>query len=266
MPFLELDGNATHYRMDGNAPVTVTFIHSMGGDLRIWDDVVGSLRARSQKLQFLRYDLRGHGLTEATPPPYSLELFAKDLEAVMDACGTRSAILCGASLGGITALQLAVTKPARVSGLILSGALAKLGDAAYWKERIATVESKGIEAIADEALERWFPPAFRSTRSADVRGWRNMLVRTSLDGYLGACTALRDGDLRSAVRSLRVPTLVLRGSEDGVIAPQTAQEFAESIPAAQFRTLESAGHLPCIDQPAAMAESMLAFLQEQRLV
>jgi 3-oxoadipate enol-lactonase len=266
MPFVELDDIVTHYRIDGGAPTTIAFVNSLGADLRIWDEVIPAFRDRQESLRFLRYDLRGHGLTESTPPPYRLETLAEDLARVMDACGTRRAVLCGVSIGGLIALQLAAANPERVSGLILCDMVAKIGDATYWKERMATIQSGGIETIADGALERWFASAFRSGRPADVRGWRNMLVRTSIDGYLGACAALRDGDLRHAARSLRVPTLVLCGSEDGVMSPETVREFAKSVPGAHFELVVGAGHLPCIEQPAAMAETMENFLKEQRLV
>jgi len=266
MPFMEVGDIVTHYRLDGEGAATVVFVNSLGADLGIWDDVLPPLQDPKRSARFVRYDLRGHGLSESTPPPYSLPALANDLAGLMKALGVLKAVVCGVSLGGLVALQMAVSHPERVSGLILCDALAKFGDAPFWKERLAAVRSKGIAFIADGVLARWFTPSFRSTRPADVRGWRTMLLRTSSEGYLGACTAIRDADLRKDTGSARVPTLVLCGSEDEVTTPGQVRALAESIPDARFELVAGAGHLPCIEKPHALAQSIRAFLEDKRLV
>ena len=92
-----------------------------------------------------------------------------------------------------------------------------------------------------------------------------MLTRTPVEGYLGCCAAIRDADLTAAARALAVPTLV-HGRR-----PWTARRrrswwpsWPASSPARRLVTIAGAGHLPCVEQPDAVAAAMLGFLEENR--
>lgn len=263
MPFVVLDELAVHYRDDGTGPTTVVFANSLGTDLRIWDDVVSDARST---IRSLRYDKRGHGLTEATPPPYTVEVLAGDLLRLMDAREVDRAVLCGVSIGGLIALEAAATHPGRVRALILCDTAAKIGDAELWNGRIEAVRTGGLGAIADGVTERWFTANFRDRRTAEHRGWQTLLLRTSVDGYTGACAAIRDADLRERAAAIPFPALVICGSEDGATPPDLVRDFARTMPAARFELIERAGHLPCIEQPEAVVKLMHEFLGEHGLV
>ena len=93
-----------------------------------------------------------------------------------------------------------------------------------------------------------------------------MLRQTSAAGYIGICAALRDTDFRSAVAQIKQPTLVLCGAEDIATPPELGRELAGLIPGAQFSLIEKAAHLPGVEQPDAVAERMMQFLQEVQIV
>jgi 3-oxoadipate enol-lactonase len=93
-----------------------------------------------------------------------------------------------------------------------------------------------------------------------------MLTRTPLDGYVGCCSALAGMDLRESTARLRLPVLVAVGEEDGSTPPDLVRETADSIPGARFEIIRGAGHIPCIEQPAALAALITKFLKEQGLV
>ena len=89
---------------------------------------------------------------------------------------------------------------------------AKLGTAESWRARIDAIKRNGLDHIADDIMERWFAPAFRSTSALTL--WRNMLIRTPADGYVAACTALSRADQTEATAGLRIPALVVAGEAD----------------------------------------------------
>jgi 3-oxoadipate enol-lactonase len=103
--------------------------------------------------------------------------------------------------------------------------------------------------MAGALMARWFTQKFRQSRVAELRGYVNMLARTSVEGYIGACCALRDADLREPARSITQPALVICGDQDVATPPDVVQSFAGRIPAAQFSLINGAAHLPCIEQP-----------------
>ena len=151
-------------------------------------------------------------------------------------------------------------------GLILCDTGARIGSAGLWQQRIDLVESKGLEFLEKMTMERWFSASFRVRRPADVQGYGKMVWQTSLNGYVGTCCALRDADLRGAVDRIKCPTLVLCGDEDIATPPELGRELAQLIPGAEFSLIENAAHLPCIEQPEALAARIARFSREVQFV
>ncbi|MCC5988966.1 MAG: 3-oxoadipate enol-lactonase [Pararhodobacter sp.] len=247
-----------HYRDEG-APdgAPVVFVNSLGTDLRLWDKVLALM---PPGLRLIRFDKRGHGLSDAPPAPYAMGTLVRDLERLLDHLGVREAVVVGLSIGGMIAQGLAVKRPDLVRAMVLSNTAAKIGTAEMWQERIAAVEKGGIEALADAVMARWFPPGFRET--AECAGWRHMLCRTPAQGYAGCCAAIAGTDLMTPTSGLRLPVLGIAGSEDGATPPDLVRETVALIPGSRVALIRGAGHLPCVDQPAAYAAELAEFLRE----
>lgn len=237
----------------------VVYINSLGSDLRIWDGVVA--RLSSAGFGALRFDLRGHGLSDLGTSPKLIADHAADLAAVMDAFGVGEAALCGVSVGGAIALGFAATHPRRATRLALCNTGAKIGTTEAWNARIAAVEQGGVAAIAEAVLERWFPPALRAADAPEVAFARNMLTRTPAAGYAATCVALRDSDLSEAARGVSVPTLCVAGELDGSTPPAMLRALAALVPGAVYYEIAGAGHLPCLQTPQALAERLIEFLK-----
>ena len=253
-----INGLHIHYQRKGNphAPLVV-FANSLGTDLKIWNGVLDCLGGR---IQSLCYDKRGHGLSDAPPAPYTLDNHIDDLAGLLDHLHVEQAIFCGVSVGGMIALGLAHRRPDRIRGLILCDTAHKIGSEELWNQRIEQIRRHGIESIADSIIERWFSQAFRQDAPEAVAGWRNLLVRTPVVGYVGTCAALRDADLTEAVSGLTMPVRCLCGSEDGATPPDLVQSMSERIAGSRFQIVEGAGHLPCIeaaDQVASVIREMI---------
>jgi 3-oxoadipate enol-lactonase len=252
-----LNGSVIHFEDQGAAerPVLV-FANSLGTDLRIWDEVVSRLGSR---FRTLRYDKRGHGLSGIGRPPYAIDDHVADLAALLERRGIRRATVVGLSVGGQIALGLAAGRPDLVGALALMDTAPRIGTRETWSARIAAIERGGLESIADALLERWLSPDYRRDNAAAVRLWRNMLTRTPEAGYIGTCAALRDADLTRAAAGLAIPTLCLCGEADLATPVELVRAMAALIPGAAFRVIPGAGHLPCIENPAAVAASIERF-------
>jgi 3-oxoadipate enol-lactonase len=238
-------------------PMTLVFVNGLGTDHRIWDDVVAALPSR---WSMLRYDQRGHGLSELGHCPYTLAQLSHDLGEVLDGNVAGPVVLCGLSLGGLVAQQFAAAHPERVRALCLSGTALRIGTRETWQARAEQVLAAGLVRIAPSVMDRWFSEPFRSRNPAAVRGHRAMLERTPADAYVRAAQALGEADVSPGAQSIRMPTLVLAGELDLAATPAQGRALADAIPHARFELLSGAGHLMCVERPLAFARALTEFL------
>jgi 3-oxoadipate enol-lactonase len=235
----------------------VVFANSLGTDLRLWDDIVPLL---PPGLRVVRYDMRGHGQSDVPDAPYTMGQLVSDAEAVCDAFELRYVLFVGLSVGGMVAQGLAIKRPDLVRALVLSNTAAKIGNPKLWQDRIAAVQSKGLDAMADEVMKRWFSPTFYA--SPAMHAWRDMLVATPLAGYVGICHAIAGTDFYTPTSGLRIPTLGIAGSDDGATPPDLVRETIDLIPGSQFALMRRVGHLPCAEDPTAYAALLNQFIRD----
>jgi 3-oxoadipate enol-lactonase len=263
MRAININGTNFYFRFAGPATASVVvFVNSLGTDWRVWEPVAESLGHRHR---LLLYDKRGHGLSDSSPLPSSLDDHVADLAALLRELEISGALVCGISVGGMIALGLAAGHPSLVSGLVLADTGHRIGSAERWNDRIGRIRGDGMEAVADGVLEVWFTAPFRSRRPAETALWRNMLTRMPVDGYTATCEAIRDADLTQAARSLAVPALCLCGSEDVSTPPSLVRELSELISDSRYREIPGAAHLPTVEAPRAVARLIEDFAAELAL-
>ena len=260
MAFAALSYGVVRYRVIGprDAPALV-LVNSLGTDLCIWDGVVDQLATDHY---VITYDKRGHGLSSVPPAPYAIADLSRDLLELVDHLGLDRFALAGVSVGGMVAMRFATDHPERLASVVLCDTAARIGDAATWNARIDAIRQDGMAAIADAVLLRWFPLSIRAGRDAEIAGWRNLLLRSPVEGYAGTCAALRDADLSAAVARISVPTLVVVGAEDKSTSPDLVRATADHIPGARFEVITGAGHIPSIDRPAELARLIRKHVEE----
>jgi 3-oxoadipate enol-lactonase len=260
MQFAEINGITIHYRVDGSpdAPAIV-FSNSLGTDLRIWDEVAARF---AEKWRVIRYDKRGHGLSDVPAPPCRMRHHIDDLDALLDFLKVGKTVVVGLSIGGMIAIGLAAKRPDRVRALVLCASLHKIGTDELWNGRIAAIEKGGIAAISDGILERWFSADFRRDERVAFAGYRNMLERTPCAGYLGSAAAIRDTDYTREVGAIVAPTLLIVGSNDLTTPPEAVRSAHELIAGSQFEIIDGPGHLPCIERPEKTVSLIAGFLEE----
>jgi 3-oxoadipate enol-lactonase len=258
MRVLEANGVKLNWREDGDpAGVPMVFANSLGTDMRLWDQILPLLPSG---LRIIRFDKRGHGLSECPAAPYAMEDLVSDAEALLDGLGISDCVFVGLSIGGMIGQGLAARRPDLIRALVLSNTAAKMGDAAMWQARIDAIRAGGIEALADAVMERWFSPAFLAR--PELTAWRNMLTRTPVEGYIGCCHAIAGADLTESTKALTLPTLAIAGSDDGASPPDLLHGTAAMIAGSRFEVIDGAGHLPCVENPAAYAALLTDFLKE----
>ncbi len=261
MIFVESGDAVLHAELIGDPeeqPV-LCFSNSLGTDFRIWDQVAARF---AEDYCLMLYDKRGHGLSDLGTGPVTIDRHVDDLLAVADHFGVARFGLVGLSIGGLIGQRLAIRAPERLAALVLCDTAPRIGDADGWNERIAAVERGGLEAIGDAVMERWFTEAYRRQSPQPVRVWRNMMTRQSARGYAASCAAIRDADLTADAARITVPTLVVVGEDDRSTPPDLVRAMAEAIPGAGFAAIPQAGHLPCIEQPEALAGVIADFLDQ----
>src|SRR5262249_1770501 len=147
-------------------------------------------------------------------------------------------------------------------GLVLANTTAKYPDAAQamWAQRIAAVEQGGLEAIADMAMERYFTAAFRTQRAEAAAAQRAVLLRTDPAGYVAGRHAVAAVDWLAELPRIACPTLVIAGAHDIGAPPAMAQAIAERVRGAELVTLADASHISVVEEPAAFAAVIDAFL------
>ena len=255
---IESNGTSLHVEVTGaqetSAP-TVVFTNSLGTDLHLWDPIMDLL---PDGPRYIRWDKRGHGLSDVPEPPYSMGQLVSDAEAVCDALEVRDCVFVGLSVGGMIAQGLAVKRMDIVRAMVLSNTAAKIGHPQLWADRIASVERHGMAALTDGIMERWFSAPFR--QSDAVQPWREMVESQNPKGYAGICAAISGTDFMTPTSGLRLPTLGIAGSDDGSTPPDLVRETADLIPGSTFHVIRRAGHLPCVEQPQEYARLLTDFL------
>jgi 3-oxoadipate enol-lactonase len=233
--------------------------NSLGTAVALWDRQLAAFAAR---FHVVRFDMRGHGASSVSSERVDVERLARDVIALLDSRRIARAHFCGLSLGGMVGLWLGAHAPERLNRLVLCNTAAVIGPRSAWDERIRAVENGGTGAIASTVLGRWFTPAFQERAPEVVDYAKRMLLATNPKGYVAACEAVRDMDLREAAQHVRVPTLIVAGAEDRVTPPADGRWLAERIAAARYAELPAA-HLSNIEAAELFDASVLRFLSNE---
>jgi 3-oxoadipate enol-lactonase len=258
MPDIKVDdGCIIHAEIEGpeRAPVLM-LSNSLGTTLHMWDEQVAPL---TRQFRLLRYDRRGHGKSGVPKGPYSMERFGRDVLGVLDTLGIAKINWCGLSMGGMVGQWLGANAPNRIDKLILSNTSSYFPDKAMWEGRLKLVREKGLAAIVDANMERWFTKGFRERSPQAIGKMREMFVATKVEGYAGCGEAIRDMDHRPLLAKITAATLVIAGRHDPATPLEGNEFICQRIPGAKIAVLEAA-HIANIELPQAYADTVLGFL------
>jgi 3-oxoadipate enol-lactonase len=262
MPQVDTNGIKIEYRIDGKegAPY-LTFVTGIANDLTMWDTQVEAL---GKEYRTLRYDLRGHGDTQATEGDYSMELLVRDLTGLLSELNIEKTHLVGLGLGGAIVQRFAIEHPQRVNALMPCCCRAKMTPefAAMWQKLREAVANEGVEVIVEPTAQRWFSDEFKAANPKVLQNVRNMIRGTTTLGYLGVTAAFLSLDLEDKLPQITAKTLYLSGAEDKVGGPPALMaELAKKVPGAQHRSVPNAAHIANIQNPAGFNKEVGDFLK-----
>ena len=257
MSGITIDGEHFRVEVEGDPARPVLLLSSsLGADLSMWD---AQMPAFLGEFRVVRYDPRGHGRSTTAGAPYSLARLGADVLAILDALEIERTHFLGISMGGAVGQWLLVNAPERIDRAVLANTNARFGPPQLWNERIRVVRSHGTQALAAATMERWFSQSFRAEAADKVAVMDKVFCVTSSEGYAAAAGALRDMDLREALRTIDRPVLLVTGRDDGIASAADIATMLSAIPGVRHVQLECQ-HISNIEAQAAFDAAAIGFL------
>ena len=255
---IKTNGIETYYDVTGAGPWLV-LSHSLACNSSMWDPQMVEL---AKRFKVLRYDTRGHGQSEAPAGAYTLDQLADDAQALFDALGVNDPHWCGLSMGGMIGQTLALKYPGVAKSLVLADTTSRYAPeaAAQWADRIRMAQEKGMGALVDGTLGRWFTDPYRAAHPdvmTTVGGW---IAATPVAGFTGCCQALPKINCTDRLQEIKAPALVIVGEQDMGTPPAMARAIHAALPGSKLVVIPSAAHLSNMEQPAAFTKALLDFL------
>jgi 3-oxoadipate enol-lactonase len=228
----------------------IIFIHGFPFNKAMWNSQVGSLK---DDYRPIAYDIRGHGDSSAGNEVFSIDLFVDDLISLMDTLKIDKAILCGLSMGGYIALNAIEKHNERFDALILSDTQC-IADTPEAKEKrmksIESIRQTGVELYAGESIKNLFAQESFTTRVKEIAEIRDMIVKTSPQSLCNTLLALSvRKETCTKLSAIKVPVLIMVGSEDKITPPVVARFMHEKITGSQLKIIDHAGHLSNMENP-----------------
>lgn len=256
MPVLQgPDGVRLNYELhgSGDAPPMI-LLEGMGGDIPGWRRNIPTLAG---ELRVIAYDFRGNGNSDEPRGPVTMRTFVDDTIALLDALGVQRSHVYGQSFGGMVAQELALTSPDRVRTLILGCTHAGSG---------RSVRAQDSKVPKGEPWRAMYSPGFPDRHPQHVA--EDLRIGAAQpkhpEGGRRQWEAMQGFDSFDRLPSMRVPTLVLHGTEDLAVSPENAKILAERIPGAELVLLEGAGHLYHSEQAAEADAAVLDFVRRHQ--
>lgn len=242
---------------------TLLFLHGVGGGHAAWDRQIPYFNARGHRA--LAWDQPGYGDAPLVEP-YD---FAQVAAALKRQIGDEPVVLVGHSMGGFVAQEAYARFPALIRGLVLCFTSAAFGGAGsdfarqFVAARVAPLEQgKTMAEIAARLM-----PSMRGSRSdpAGLALAERIMGGIPPETYRRAVHLLTTFDRRAELAAIRVPTLLIAGSDDRVAPAAVMERIAQKVPGAEYQLLEGCGHLGPMDQPDQFNETLAGFLERHQL-
>lgn len=264
MPFARVNGTMLYYREAGEGRLAV-FIHGFPLDHSVWLDQLSGL---GHVRRCVAVDLRGFGRSDPViESTLTMEVFADDVAALIEALGADQADIVGISMGGYVALALWELRPNLVRSLALFDTRAT-GDSAEAKAArgalIDALVTRGRVEVAAELVPSLLAPGPPAAVKARLR---SMVEGTRYETMVAAIEGMRDRPDRSALLpTISVPSLVGGGEQDLLTPPTVVRALAAGIPGARTVIVPGAGHLPPIERPSGLNEALIELFEGRKVV
>lgn len=242
----------------------VMMAHSLGCNLHMWDPQMAVLE---DDYHVVRLDMRGHGSSDVTPGPYTLEGLADDVIAVMDQLSIERVHWVGLSVGGMIGQSLLLRYPQRFNSATLcdTSSVVPTSGMQVWQDRIAKVRADGLVSIADATMERWFTSAFLQSKDvADQQAVENVRAQftgTADAGYIACSEAIMQLNYTEQLSQISTPVCLIVGVEDQATPVAASETINRNINGSQLHVLENASHIANVENTEDFNAALLPFLR-----
>ena len=253
-----VNGVDINYEISGNENKPwLTFSNSLATDMRMWD---GQAAAFADDFHVLRYDKRGHGKSSAPEGPYTLDDLIGDVVALWDHLGIGKTYFVGLSIGGMTGQGLLLNHADRLEATVLTNtmSLCRPEFQAAWDDRIALAEGKGMGALVEPTVTRWFTERFRNTGAPAIETVKDMIATTTVAGYVGCARAIQKLAYLDRLKTIDHPVLLMSGAHDGGTPESGMALMHDEIKGSEYIVLDAA-HISNIEQAAEYTKNVKAF-------
>jgi len=267
VPYLEPASRhpVIYFEEVGVGPV-VLLVHGWGTTSRIWDPVVAEL---SREARVITFDLRGHGKSEVLNVRHDVETFASDIQLVISELSLSEVVLCGWDLGAQAALLYAARGASGLRGMVLASTMPFYLDISpkttNWNKEFLTELAELASLPRPVFLKNYLSRYFSRQPHDEVVDW---LVSLGLEvpAWVSAdCSASQFSiDLRPALGSIGVSTLVIHGRKDQICTFEAAEYLNEALPNSQLAAFDDSGHLPQLEERRRFVDEVLNFVDPSR--
>ena len=260
MPDVESHGIRIQFEDVGSGP-QVVLGHSFLCSGEMWAPQVGPL---AERYRVVNIDQRGHGRSGNVTEPFDLYDMVADVVAVLDTLEIERAVWAGLSIGGMVAMRAAITVPERVSGLILVDTHA--GEETPYKKLKYRTMGLGVKMVGTGPFlptisKLMFGSTTRRYNPDLVDDWQQRFASVDVPSMiLGVGVLARRDSVVDRLPQIEVPSLVIVGDEDVSLPPSYSREIASALPNSSLMVVSESGHLSSLEQPEAVTEAMLGFL------
>ncbi|MFF7709103.1 pyrimidine utilization protein D [Pseudomonas sp. NPDC007930] len=262
MPSIVTNGISTQYERHGQGPAVV-LVSGLGGTGAYW---APQIEALAEHYTVITYDQRGAGRSDHPAMPYSIEMLADDLQALIGALDLERPLLIGHSTGGAIGQVLAAREPELLAGLLLYASWGKSDAHFNWcfRMRRALLEGTSLDEYVHGSALFLYPPEHVRSHAATLSpallaSAANFPARETV---LRRIDAIMAHDASAQLPHIRTPTLVLCAEDDILTPPYQSRLLAEAIPGAQLRVVPRGGHSFSETQTDTFNRIALAFLAE----
>ena len=260
---IAVNGNAVNYELSGPDNATVVMLsHSLAASLAMWEPQMAALTAR---YRVLRYDLRGHGLSDAPSGPYTFDNLADDALGLLHGLNIKRCHFVGLSIGGMIGQALGLRAAPEIASLTLCATSSRMPAEmqSVWDARIAQTRAQGVGSIANGTMERWFTPPFHTAHAETIAEVGAMIAGTSAEGFAGCASAIKTLNFTDQLKKISLPTLLIVGRDDPGTPVAASEAIQREIKGAELVVLENAMHICNIEQAEAFNKALLGFLDRQ---
>lgn len=246
--------------------VTILFIHGFPFDKTIWREQLESL---PDGVNGIAYDIRGFGESSSDHSFFSIDLFAKDLLALVENLNLDNCVLCGISMGGYIALRAAQLSMRCIKGLILcdTNCIADTNEVKMKRfNSIEQIVGGAKRDFTEGFVKNVFAEETLSKKPATVDFLRELIMRTEDKTICSTLLALASRtDTSDSLSLIEVPTLIIRGEDDKLMSEEQTTQLAEGIKQAELQIISASGHLPNLENAAEFNKSLNTFLNKHFL-